>query len=217
MIENNGTYINIKCHNISAHLNVSPGEGPSAWAGAAAFPLVFWRSQGAFNQSHVAKYSISANQILRSKEIYIKFQVTLTLMTSWPFQKLQVSPKPKACWVPPFLVSPLWASFQDISDSTVLRAAAEQVGLNGAETLQRSEELRGTIQQRYEDLTELVLCYCVWTRWFMVVNCRCFEKFLRVLVLQLVVSLKGWSDRVFWCLVDWVDFPWFRHFGSLVF
>lgn len=43
--------------------------------------------------------------------------------------------------------------FQDISDSTVLRAAVEKVGLNGAETLQRSEELRGTIQRRYEDLT----------------------------------------------------------------
>ena len=37
----------------------------------------------------------------------------------------------------------------------MLRAAVEKVGLNGAETLQRSEELRGTIQQRYEDLTHL--------------------------------------------------------------
>jgi len=45
---------------------------------------------------------------------------------------------------------------KDISDSTVLRAAVEKVGLNGAETLQRSEELRGTIQQRYEEFSSML-------------------------------------------------------------
>ena len=139
-------------------LDVSPsGAGPSAWAGAAAFPLVFWRSQGAFNQSHVASYSIrcqSNTEVQRDLYQIPSYIDILNILRpvdiSWPFQKPTSFPE-----APRSVLGSSVPRFQDISDSTVLRAAVEKVGLNGAETLQRSEELRGTIQQRYEDLTHL--------------------------------------------------------------
>eukprot|EP00435_Cladocopium_sp_Y103_P052885 s193_g16.t1 len=45
---------------------------------------------------------------------------------------------------------------KDISDASVLRAAAEAVGLDGEATMRRSEELRGTVQDRYEEFSAML-------------------------------------------------------------
>jgi len=45
---------------------------------------------------------------------------------------------------------------KDISDASVLRAAAEAVGLDGEATMQRSQELRGAVQDRYEEFSAML-------------------------------------------------------------
>mmetsp|Transcript_56975 Transcript_56975/g.116192 ORF Transcript_56975/g.116192 Transcript_56975/m.116192 type:complete len:1035 (-) Transcript_56975:146-3250(-) len=45
---------------------------------------------------------------------------------------------------------------KDISDASVLRAAAEAVGLDGEAMMQRSQELRGAVQDRYEEFSAML-------------------------------------------------------------
>lgn len=45
---------------------------------------------------------------------------------------------------------------KDISDASVLRAAVEAVGLDGEATMQRSQELRGAVQDRYEEYSAML-------------------------------------------------------------
>ena len=147
--------ISLKCHNISAHLWMSLHQEQGLQ-----HELVQLLSRWYFEEAkelsinrtwpHIPSMPIKywgPKRFISNSKLHWHFKTSwhqLTLPKAYKFPR-----SPPACWVPPF------ASFQDISDSTVLRAAVEKVGLNGAETLQRSEELRGTIQQRYEDLTHL--------------------------------------------------------------
>lgn len=197
-------------------LDVSPsGAGPSAWAGAAAFPLVFWRSQGAFNQSHVASYSIrcQSNTEVQRNLYQIPSYIDI-LRPVDPSKSLQVSPKP------PQRVRFLPSSF---SGHLRLHGAPRRGGEGGPQrcrnpAAQRRVTWHDTTTLRGSDVRR------IWYWWW---NCGIwwFHDFHGGKKLQMWTEiflkdfwffswLSGWRDTVTgWSLVD---FPWFWYFGSFL-
>lgn len=163
-------------------LDVSPsGAGPSAWAGAAAFPLVFWRSQGAFNQSHVASYSIRCQSNTKvQRDLYqipSYIDILNILRPVDPSKSLQVSPKP------PQRVG--FASFLVFRTSPTPRCSAPR-WRRWASTVQKHCSAAKSYVARYNNATRtcdafdaftVPVVYCglwwfhggknwMWTRWF---------------------------------------------------
>lgn len=67
----------------------------------------------------------------------------------------------------------------------MLRAAAEAVGLDGEATMQRSQELRGTVQDRYEERAER---WQIWQIW----QVEWMEYIWSIYGVYGVYGVKGW-------------------------
>lgn len=166
-------------------LDVSPsGAGPSAWAGAAAFPLVFWRSQGAFNQSHVASYSIrcqSNTEVQRDLyQIPSYIDILRLFKTSWHQLTL-----PKAYKFPRSPPSVLGSHRSSFSGHLRLHGAPRRGGEGGPQrcrnpAAQRRVTWHDTTTLRGSDAFDRI-----WYRWWNCgiwwfhggKNCRCELRF----------------------------------------